>query len=200
MWKGLNRDDFSIDQVLELMIESIQRGLAENQERVIFQQLRVAPESLIVHLAAFALKKNLEYRWPGRFRVQIEMKREDLTICSASDGQRLCGFEFKIPWSDGLIVREIIDDIEKKLTAPSTFEVTVFLRERSSSPGFPRRGGRYTHEDLKQGILDLAESCRPPIEVGIITESDPFILSSDEAEYETVIAIWGLNESHVVST
>lgn len=57
------------NEVLDLVLSSIKTGLDEHKEHIVFQQLRVAPESLIVHFAAFEIHREFEKRWPGQFHV-----------------------------------------------------------------------------------------------------------------------------------
>ena len=179
------------DELLELVLHSIETALNEHQEHIVFQQLRVAPESLIVHLAAFQIHKEFEKHWPGQFDVRLEGERCDLKIAPKNTPDEPFLFEFKIPWSGYFILGDTADDLHRKLRDnPRAFEVTVFLRVVNRGEWLYREQGSLIPEDYREQLPNYVESKYPGLRVQLVKEGRTFSLTLGDAEIECSVMIW----------
>lgn len=184
------------NDILELVLNAIQAGLKDNEHNIVFQQLRVAPESLIVHFAAFQIQKELESRWPGQFDVLLENKKCDLKIVSKNAPKEPFLFEFKIPWSGGFILAETADDFDKKLrNIPRAYEVTVFLEVSSSGEPSYRKPGKLKAADYPERLRSAVEKKCPGVSAQLVAEGRHFTLASGGAEIECTVMIWRAEQS-----
>jgi len=174
-----------------LVLTSIETGLVENQEHVVFQQLRVAPESLIVHFAAFQIHKELEKRWPGQFDVLLENKKCDLKIAPVKGQDKPFLFEFKIPWSSSFISGETADDFSKKLlNNPRAYEVTVFLEIVNPGEQCYRKPGKLKAVNYAEKLRSAVEKKYPGLRAQTVGKGRNFSLASGDAKIECSVMIW----------
>ena len=179
------------DEVLGLVLNSIETGLHENQERIVFQFMRVAPESLIVHFAAFQIHKELEKRWPRQFNVLLENKKSDLKIAPMKGQDEAFLFEFKIPWSGGFILGETADDFFKKLrNNPRAYEVTVFLEVLNPGEQCYRKPGKVKAANYAEKLRAAVEKKYPGLRAQVVRKGKTFSLASGDAEIECSVMIW----------
>jgi hypothetical protein len=187
----------SENEILDLVLSSIETGLDEHHEHVVFQQLRVAPESLIVHLAAFQIHMELEKQWPGQFDVRIEHSKCDLKIVPKNTPDEPFLFEFKIPWSGGFILADTADDFDRKLgDNPRVFEVTVFLRVVNRGEWHYRQQGSLKPEDYRKQLPKYVESKYPGLKVQLVKEGNTFSLILGDARMECTVMIWKVEQVH----
>lgn len=180
------------DDILELILDSIQTGLTQNKEHIIFQQMRVAPESLIVHFAAFQMHKELEKRWPGQFDVLLESRKCDLKIVPKNTpNNEPFLFEFKIPWSGGFIPGETADDFYTKLrNNPRAYEVTVFLEVLNPGEQCYRKPGKVKAADYAEELRSAVERKYPGLRARTVRNGKTFSLASGDARIECSVMIW----------
>jgi len=179
------------DEILDLVLSSIETGLDEHQEHVVFQQMRVAPESLIVRFAAFQIHKELEKRWPGQFHVLLENKKCDLKITPMKGQDEPFLFEFKIPWSGCFILGETADDFYTKLrNNPRAYEVTVFLEVLNPGEQCYRKPGKVKAANYAEKLSSAVQMKYPGLKAQIVKERKAFSLTSGDAKIECSMLIW----------
>jgi hypothetical protein len=179
------------NEILDLVLNSIETGLQEHQEHVVFQQLRVAPESLIVHFAAFQMHKELEKRWPDKFDVLLENMKCDLKIAPMKGQDEAFLFEFKIPWSGGFILGETADDFFKKLrNNPRAYEVTVFLEILNPGEQCYRKPGKVKAANYAEKLRSAVEKKYPGLRAQVVRKGKSFSLASGDAEIECSVMVW----------
>ena len=179
------------NEILELVLDSTEAGLHENQEHIVFQQMRVAPESLIVHFAVFQIHKELEKRWPEQFDVRIEHRKCDLKIVPKDAPEEPFLFEFKIPWSGSFIPGETADDFYKKLrNNPRTYEVSVFLEIRNPGKQCYRRPGKLKAANYAEKLRSAVEKKYPGLSARPVRNGKLFSLASGDAAIDCSVMIW----------
>jgi len=179
------------NDILKLVLTSIETALIENQEHVVFQQMRVAPESLVVHFAAFQIQKELEKRCPGQFDVLLENKKCDLKIAPMKGQDESFLFEFKIPWSGGFVLAETADDFDKKLRDNQrAYEVTVFLEVINPGQQCYRKPGKLRAANYAEKLLSAVEKRYPGLRARPVREGNTFSIASGDAKIECSVMIW----------
>ena len=181
------------DEVLEVVFESINTGIRNNATNIAFQQVRTAPERLVVHLSAFELYQQLEERWAGQFRVLLERKRRhDLLVRPINEAEPPFVFEFKVPWSRNLIVGPIVKDFEKVLKDTHThgYVVTVFLKLLETPDWALQRGGGYGVEQLVEQLETAVRGHRVVRSAEVIKKGSPIQINSAETRIECTVLVW----------
>ena len=181
-------------EVLDVVAQSIREALRTYGVHVAFQQVRTAPESLIVHFSAFQLQAGLQRRWPGQFRVLLEEgRRHDLQLDFLSRAEPPFVFEFKIPWSGDLIASKIVDDMVKVWRCTQGERgcvVTVFLLLGETPTWANQRTRRYTATDLEPAVRQCLARKAPDLVAQSISDDEPVRLQTDEAQIDCTVTLW----------
>ena len=178
------------NDILELVLNSIQAGLKNHEDNIVFQQMRVAPEALIVHFAAFEIHKELETLRPGEFDVLLENKKCDLKVVWKNAPDEPFLFEFKVPWSGGFIPGETADDFGKKLRTPRAYEVTVFLEILNPGEQCYRKPGKLKAANYAEKLRSAVEKKYPGLRARTAREGNTFSLASGDAQIGCSVIIW----------
>jgi hypothetical protein len=181
------------EEILSVVGESICAALRNHAAHIVFQQVRTAPEHLIVHFSAFELNAELQRRWPNRFQVLLEEDRNDVQVVDLEEPNRPFVFEFKVPWSGDLIVGKIVADLIKMSRCAHRergYVVTVFLSLLETPPWANQRTRRYTVEALEQAVHEGLAQRPPGWDAAIVFASEPIHLETTEARIECTVTLW----------